>query len=145
MISKVVGEGATSGDLAMECSNIGDSSTGQSTQPAMLGNTRELATSLVEMKITSGDLPMVEVAASQGRDAQQPPEDTADVVNEDPLTLDPMDSKDFHEDPMNVDDLPTGLLEDTAAEAESVEDQVEDAASRGGDPEEVLLRGKGVA
>ena len=65
MIFEVVDKGATSGDPAMDHSNIGDSSTGQSTQLAMLGNTRELAISLVEMKIALGDLSMVEAATSQ--------------------------------------------------------------------------------
>ena len=69
MISKVVGEGATSGDPTMDRSNIEDSSTGQSTQPAMSRNNKELATSLVEMKIGLRDLPMAKAAASQGGDA----------------------------------------------------------------------------
>ena len=47
-------------------SKVGDSSTRQSDQAAMLGNTKELASSLVEMKISLGDLFMKEVAASQG-------------------------------------------------------------------------------
>ena len=47
-----------SGDPAMVHSIVEDSSIGRSTQPTMSGNTRELATSLVEMKIASGDLPM---------------------------------------------------------------------------------------
>ena len=128
MISKVVGEGATSRDPVMDRSNIGDSSTGRSTQPAMSESTRKLATSLVEMKIASGDLPMLEAVAFQGGDAQQLPGDTPDALNEDPLTLDPMDGEDYHEDPMFVDDLPMGPLGDAAIEAESAEDQVEDAA-----------------
>ena len=52
------------GDPAMALSNVDDSSTGRSTQPAMSGNTRELATFLVEMKIASRDLPMPNVGAS---------------------------------------------------------------------------------
>ena len=52
----------------MARSNIDDSSTGCSTQPAMSGNTRQLATSLVEMKIALGDLPMPYAGASQGDD-----------------------------------------------------------------------------
>ena len=52
------------GEPAMAHSIVEDSSTGRSTQPAMSGNTRELATSLVEMKIASGDLPMPDVGAS---------------------------------------------------------------------------------
>ena len=53
-----------SGDPVMAHSIVKDSSTGHSTQPAMSENTRELATSLVEMKIASGDLPMLDVGAS---------------------------------------------------------------------------------
>ena len=53
-----------SGDPAMAHSIVEDSSTGRSTQRAMSGNTRELATSLVEMKIASKDLPMAYVGAS---------------------------------------------------------------------------------
>ena len=79
MIFEVVGEEATPRDPTMERSNIGDSSTGRSTQPAMSGNTRELATTLVEMKIASGDLLMPEAVAFQGRDGQQPPKDATDT------------------------------------------------------------------
>ena len=53
-----------SGDPVMAHSIVEDSSTGHSTQPAMSRNTRELATSLVEMKIASGDLPMADAGAS---------------------------------------------------------------------------------
>ena len=53
-----------SGDPAMAHSIVEDSSTRHSTQPAMSGNTRELATSLVEMKIASGDLLIRDVGAS---------------------------------------------------------------------------------
>ena len=52
------------GDPAKVHSIVEDSSTGRSTQPAMSGNTRELATSLVEMKIASGDLPMPDAGTS---------------------------------------------------------------------------------
>ena len=52
----------------MAHSIVEDSSTGHNTQPAMSGNTREWATSLVEMKIASGDLPMPDAGASQGDD-----------------------------------------------------------------------------
>ena len=145
MISEVVGEGATSRDPAMDRSNIGDSSTSQSTQLAMSGNTRELVTSLVEMKIASKDLPMVEAAAFQGGNSQQLPRDPVDALNEDPLTVDPMDSEDSHEDPMNVDDLPTNLKANAAVQAKSAEDQVGDAEGQAGDPEEALLREEGVA
>ena len=64
MISEIVGGRAISGDPTMEHSNIGDSSTRRSTQPAMSGNTRKLATSLVEMKIALEDLLMAEATAS---------------------------------------------------------------------------------
>ena len=53
-----------SGDPAMAHSIVEDSSTRCNTQPAMSGNTRELATSLVEMKIALGDLPMPDAGAS---------------------------------------------------------------------------------
>ena len=76
--AEVVGEGGIMGVLPMDRSNIGDSSIRRSTQPAISGNTRELATSLVEMKIASGDLPMLEAGASQGEDYQQPPRDVLD-------------------------------------------------------------------
>ena len=67
-----------SGDPTMARSIVEDSSTGRSTQPAMSGNTKELATSLVEMKIASGDLPMPDTGASQGEDNQQWPGDASD-------------------------------------------------------------------
>ena len=145
MISKVVCEGATSGDPTMERSNIGDFSTGRSTQPAMSGNTRELATSLVEIKIASGDLPMREVATPQGEDGQQPAGHAKGPPNEDPPTMDLVDSKDFHEDPINVDDLPTGPFADVGVEAESDEDEAEDASGQAEVHEEAPLTGEGVA
>ena len=111
----------------MERSNIGDSSTRQSTQPAMSENTRELATSLVEMMITSGDLSMAEAAASQGGDGQHPLVDVVDAPKKDPSTVDLVDSEDSHKDQMNVDDLPTDLNVDVGAEAESAEDEAKDA------------------
>ena len=61
-----------SGDPTMARSIVEDFSIGRNTQPAMSGNTRELANSLVEMKIASGDLPMLDAGASQGEDNQQP-------------------------------------------------------------------------
>ena len=94
----------------------------------MSRNIRELATSLVEMKIALGDLLMAEAMTFQRGDDQQPLGDATDALNEDPLTVDPMDGEDSHEDPMNVDDLLMGPLGDAVVEAESVEDQVEDAA-----------------
>ena len=60
----VLCEVGISGDLPMERSKIDDSSIRRSTQPTMSGNTRELATSLVEMKIALGDLPMPDTGAS---------------------------------------------------------------------------------
>ena len=47
----VVSPRGKSGDPAMAHSIVEDSSTRRSTQPAMSGNTRELATSLVEMRL----------------------------------------------------------------------------------------------
>ena len=136
----------------MDHSNIGDSSTGQSTQPAMSGNTRELATSLVEMKIASGDLSMDEAAASQGGDAQQPLGDTADALNEDPVTADAlnedlvtMDSEGSQEDPVIVDEYRTGPDEDAAAKVGDAKKGPGDATGQAGGLEEVLVRGKGVA
>ena len=93
----------------------------------MSGNTRELATFLVEMKIALRDLPMAEVATSQRGNGQQPPWDVVDPLNEDPLTVDLLDSKDSHEDPMNVDDLPTGPIAEAGADAKSAVDQAVDA------------------
>ena len=101
----------------MDCSNIGDSPTRRSNQPAMSGNTRELASSLVEMIISSKGLSMKEAAAFQGGDAQQPPGDCADALNEDPVNVDLKDVKGFQEDPMIVDENPTGPNEDAAANA----------------------------
>ena len=85
----VLSEGGISGDPPMARSNIDDSSTKRSTQPAMSRNTRELATSLVEMKIASGDLPMPDAGASEGDDIQQPPGDASDSLNLDPPSLYP--------------------------------------------------------
>ena len=68
----------------MARSIVDDSSTGRSTQCAMSGNTRELATSLVEMKIASGDLLMQNAWASQGEHNQQSPGDASDSLNPDP-------------------------------------------------------------
>ena len=58
---KVLSSRGKSGDPAMARSNVDDSSTERNTQPAMSGNTRELATSLVEMKIATGDLLMPDI------------------------------------------------------------------------------------
>ena len=84
---EVLCEGGILGDIPMECSNIDDSFTGHNTQPTMSGNTRELATSLVEMKIASRDLPMPDVGASQGDDYQQPPGDASNSLNLDPPSV----------------------------------------------------------
>ena len=111
----------------------------------MSGNTREQATSLVEMKIALEDLPMPKAAASQGGDGQQPPGDAVDPLNEDPPIVDLVDSKDSHKDPMNLDDLPTGLIADAGAEAESAEDWVVDAKGQVEVCEEVPLTEEGVA
>ena len=142
---EIVGEGATSGDPTMERSNIGDSSIERNTQPAMSGNTRELATSLVEMKIASRDLLMPEAVAFQRGDGQQPPGDTTDFLSEDPPTVDPLDSEDSHEVPKNVDDLPTGLTAEAGAEAESAKDWVVDAEGQLEVHEGAPLTGEGVS
>ena len=99
----------------MDCLHVGDSSTGQSDKPAMLRNIRELASSLVEVMISLGDLSMKEAVASQRRDAQQPPSDVADALNEDSLKVDPKDVKGSKDDPMVVDENPTGPTKDVAA------------------------------
>ena len=129
----------------MERSNIGDSSTGHNTQPTMSGNTRELATSLVEMKIALGDLPMPKAAASQRGDDQQLREDAVDSLNVDPPDVDSLDREDFHKDPMNVDDLPTGPTADAKVDAESTEDCPVDTEGQLEVHEEELLTGEGDA
>ena len=83
----VLCEGGISGDLPMERSNIDASYIGHSTQSAMSGNTREVATSLVEMKIASGDLPMLDAGAFQGDDYQQPSRDASNSLNLDPPSV----------------------------------------------------------
>ena len=111
------------GDPTMARSIVEDSSTGRSTQPAMSGNTRELANSLVEMRIASGDLPMPDVGASQGEDNQQPPGDASASRSPDPISVFLKQVwEDVHMDPMNVDALPTDPLADAGDEADSVED-----------------------
>ena len=117
-----------SGDPAMAHSNVDDSSTMRSTQSAMSGNTRELATSLVEMKIASGDLSMPDAGASQGEDNQQPPGDASDSLNPGPPSVYPRHVReDDHVDSMNVDALPTDPLANTRDEAESDEDHLLEA------------------
>ena len=119
-----------SGDPAMARSNVDDSSTGRNTKPAMSGNTRELATSLVEMKIASEDLPMPDSGASQGEDNQQPLGDTLDSLNLDPPSVFPkLVSEDVHVDSMNVDALPTNPPTDVGDEADSAEDHLLEARS----------------
>ena len=101
-----------SGDPVMAHSIVEDSSTGRSTQPAMSRNTRKLATSLVEMKIASGDLPMPDTGASQGDDKQQPPGDASESLNPEPPSNHPrMVWEDVHVDSMNVDALRLPMLE----------------------------------
>ena len=112
----------------MARSIIDDSSTGRNTQPAMSGNTRELATSLVEMKIASGDLPMLDAGASQGENNQQPPGDASDSLNPDPPSVYPRQVwEDDHVDLMNVDDLSTDLPADVGDEVDSAEDHLLEA------------------
>ena len=117
-----------SGDPAMAHSMVEDFSTGRSTQPAMSGNTRELATSLVEMKIASGDLPMPDVGASQGEDKQHPLGDASESLNSDPPSNYPrMVWDDVHVDSMNVDALPKDPAADAGDEVDSVEDHLLEA------------------
>ena len=116
------------GDPAMAHSIVEDSSTGRSTQLAMSGNTREQATSLVEMKIASGDLPMPNAGASQGEDKQQPPGDAPKSLNPDPPSNYPrMESDDVHVDSMNVDALPKDSATNAGDEVDSVEDHLLEA------------------
>ena len=111
------------GDPTMACSIVEDSAIGCSTQPAMSGNTRELANSLVEMKIASRDLPMPDARASQGDDNQQPPEDALASRSPDLVSVFPEEVwEDVHMDPMNVDALPMDPPADAGDEADSVED-----------------------
>ena len=117
-----------SGDPAMAHSIVEDSSTGRSTQPAMSGNTRELATSLVEMKIASGDLLMADAGASQGEDNQQPPGDASASRNPDLVSVFP--EQVWEDDPfdsMNVDALPMDPAADVGDEVDSVEDHLFEA------------------
>ena len=93
MISTIVSGVTALGDPTMDNSNIGDFSTGQSYQPTMLENTRELLSSLVEMMISSRDLSMKEAAASQRGDAQVSSGDGTDALNEDLVNVDPKDVK----------------------------------------------------
>ena len=117
-----------SGDPTMAHSIVEDSSTGRSTQPAISRNTRELATSLVEMKIASGDLPMVDTGASQGEDKQQPPGDASESLNPNPPSNYPrMVWDDVHVDSMNVDALPKDPAADAGDEVDSVEDHLLEA------------------
>ena len=117
-----------SGDLAMAHSIVEDSSTGRSTQLAMSGNTRELATSLVVMKIASGDLPMSDAEASQGEDKQQPLGDELESLNPDPPSnYLRMVREDVHFDSMNVDALPKDPAADVGDEVDSVEDHLLEA------------------
>ena len=60
------------------------------------------------------------------------------------MIVDPMDSGDFQEDPMNVEDLPTSPIEDATVQVGDVEDQLGDSTEHTRDPEEALLRGEGV-
>ena len=112
-----------SGDPTMARSIVEDSSTGRSIQPAMSGNTRELANSLVEMKIASEDLPMPDARASHGEDNQQPLGDALASRSPDPISVFPEQVwEDVHMDPMNVDALSTNPPADAGDEANSVED-----------------------
>ena len=130
----------------MARSIVEDSSTGRSTQPAMSGNTRELANSLVEMKIASGDLLMADAGASQDEDNQQPPGEAVLSRNPDPVSVFPEQGwEDVHVDPMNVDALPTDLLADAGDEVDSVEDHPVQARFQVKYQAEVPLAGGGDA
>ena len=143
--AEVVGEGGILGDLLIDRSNIGDFSTGRSTQPAMSGNTRELATSLVEMKIALGDLLMLETGASHGDDYQQPPGDALDSLNLDSPSVFSLVWENIHVDPMNVDDLPTSPPADAGDEIDSAEERLVDAKGQVLVREEAPLIGEGDA
>ena len=143
--AEVIDEGGILGDLTMDHSNIEDSFTGRNTQPAMSGNTRELATSLVEMKIASGDLPMPEAATSEGENYQQPPGDASDSLNLNPPFVDPLGKEDTHEDPMNVDDLPMGPPANAGDEIDYAEDRPMDAKGQVQVCEVAPLTGEGDA
>ena len=143
--AKVIDERGISGDLPMDRSNIGDSSTRHNTQPAISRNTRELATSLVEMKIALRDLPMLEAGAFQGKDYQQPPRDASNSLNLDPPSFYPLVWKDFHVDPMNVDDLPGDPPANVGDEADSAEERLLDAKGQVQVCEEAPLTGEGDA
>ena len=66
-------------------------------------------------------------------------------MNEDPSTVDLMDSEDSHKDPMNLDDLPTRPNADARAKAESAEDWAVDAEGQVEVCEEAPLTEEGVA
>ena len=68
-----------------------------------------------------------------------------DSLNVDPLIVDPLDIEDSHDDPMNVDDLPTGPTADAGVEAESAEDRLVDAEGQLEVREEAPLIGEGNA
>ena len=144
--ARVLSEGGILEDPLMARSNVDDSSTRCSTQPAMSGNTKELATSLVEMKIGSGDLPMPDAGASQGDDNQQPPGEASDSLNLDPPSVHPRQmEEDVHVDSMNVDALPTDPPADAGDEADSAEDHLLEARRQIQVHEEVPVTGEGDA
>ena len=112
----------------MAHSIVEDSSIGRSTQSVISGNTRELATSLVEMKIASGDLPRADAGASQGEDNQQPPGDASASRNPDLVSIFPEQVwEDNPFDSMNVDALPMDPAADAGDEVDSVEDHLLEA------------------
>ena len=142
----VLSEGGILGDPPMARSNVDDSSTWHSTQPAMSGNTRELATSLVEMKIASRDLSMPDVGASQGNDNQQPLGDASDLLNLDPPSVYPRQVReDVHVDSMNVDALPIDPPADAGDEADTAEDHLLEARRQVQVHEEAPVIGEGDA
>ncbi len=97
-----------SGDPTIDQSHVGDSSTPRSDQAAMSGNTKDLAWSLVDMKISSGDPPMEDATPSHQREAQDP-EGGAGQRGQ--------DAEELHKYPMNVELHSTVPQKDAAEQA----------------------------
>ena len=106
-------------------------STERSNQAAMSHNSKELVSSLVEIKISLGDLSMKEAATSQGGDVLQSQEDVAD-----PMNVDPKDVQESKGDNMIVDTNPKVLEEDATKKAG-------DAADQAKDPKRAIIEGEG--
>jgi hypothetical protein len=136
MNSEDVNVGGASGDPTIDRSQVGDSFTPLSDQAAMSGNTKDLAWSLVEMRISSGDLPMHDAAASQQREAQDRQGGDGERGQ---------DAEDLPEDPMNVDEYPNVLQGYAAERAGDPVDAERDAEGPKGDAEgfHVMHRAEG--